>query len=82
MSQTNNPCNNCQSDCNKNGCAVWRKWFIDWWNEMVYIGPKPKPREVYRYEHPDRLREMAQNPEENMTAAEWMAKQMEGKHDA
>ena len=69
MSQTISPCENCQRECPERGCAVWRKWFIDWWNDLVYIGPKPKPREVYQYEHPDRVREM--------NSAEWMAKQME-----
>ena len=54
MSQTTSPCENCQRECPEKGCTDWRKWFIDWWNALVYIGQKNKPREVFQYEHPDR----------------------------
>lgn len=70
------PCETCTEECRnpERGCPQWRKWFVDWWNALVYAGPKPNSREVFQYEHPDRVREM--------NTAEWMAKQMEVKEDA
>lgn len=43
-----------------NGCREWRKWFVENWNEYICIKPKepePRKREVFRYEHPDLVRE-------------------------
>ena len=80
MSQTNNPCNNCQRECTERGCPDGRKWFVKNWNENICVKPEPKGREVFRYEHPDRVREMAPKNPEEMTAAEWMAMQMEANH--
>ena len=70
------PCENCQQECTERGCADWRKWFPKNWNENICVKPEPKGREVFRYEHPDRVREMAPKNPEEMTAAEWMAMQM------
>lgn len=50
------PCDTCQKVCSAdNGypCIPWRKWFVDYWNRNIYIGPKPRKRESFRYEHPD-----------------------------
>ena len=82
MSQTNNPCNNCQRECPDRGCATWNKWFVKNWNENICVKPEPKDREAFRYEHPDRVREMAPKNPEEMTAAEWVAMQMGVKDDA
>lgn len=69
------PCNGCDKVCPDAGCAAWRKWFIRYWNENICrLADAQKKRDVFQYEHPDRAREM--------TAAEWMAKQMEAKEDA
>lgn len=76
MSQINNLCDSCVDECPTGGCSAWRRWFVENWNENIYIGPKPKIREVFQYEHPDREREMAPKEPEEMTAAEWMAAKM------
>ncbi len=52
------PCDSCAHECPEGGCAAWRRWFVENWNENIYIGPKPRIREAFRYEHPDREREM------------------------
>jgi len=44
-----------------NGCKEWRDWFVKDWNENICRKPKepekPRAREVFRYEHPDLVRE-------------------------
>lgn len=72
------PCNGCTKHCPESGCADWRKWFVNNWNENICVKPEPANREAFQYEHPDRVREMAPKNPEEMTAAEWMAAQMEG----
>ena len=55
------PCENCQKEtCPENGCASCRKWFVKNWNENICVKPELKGRDVFQYEHPDRVREMAQ----------------------
>jgi hypothetical protein len=77
------PCENCRRECPKRGCPDWRKWFVKNWNDNICRRPpEQKTREVFTYEHPDRVREMAPKKPEEMTAAEWMAKQMGVKEDA
>lgn len=76
------PCENCRKETcyPERGCSDWRKWFVKNWNENICVKPEPKGREVFQYEHPDRVREMAPKKPEEMTAAEWMAMQMEANH--
>jgi hypothetical protein len=69
------PCENCRKEtCPEHGCASWSKWFVKNWNENICVKPEPANREVFQYEHPDRVREM--------NTAEWMAKKLEVKDNA
>lgn len=76
---TNSPCDACtRQECTNrgNGCKEWEDWFVQNWNRNIHRKvPKP-PRRVWRYEHPDRVREMAPKKEEEMSAAE-----LDGKAD-
>ena len=76
------PCNDCDKDCPESGCVTWKKWFVKYWNDNICVKPEPKGRAVFQYEHPDRVRETEPKKPEEMTDAEWMAKHMEGNHDA
>lgn len=61
MSQANNPCEDCTQECrnSEHGCKVWRNWFLKTWNSNICRRPpEQKTREVFTYEHPDRVREM------------------------
>lgn len=58
MSRTNNPCEGCANECPTNGCAQWRQWWIDIWNRNIHRTVPPVPKQVWKYEHPDRVREM------------------------
>ena len=58
MSRTNNPCEGCANECPANGCAQWRQWWIDIWNRNIHRTVPPVPKQVWKYEHPDRVREM------------------------
>ena len=63
MSQTISPCDGCTNDCPERGCLAWRTWWVGRWNKNVHrkIQPNHETREVFRYEHPDREREMEAN---------------------
>lgn len=42
------------------GCAEYRKRFAEYWNKFIYRAPpkqEKKNREVFRYEHPDLVKE-------------------------
>lgn len=57
------PCETCQGECNtpQYGCKYWKNWFLRTWNENICRFPlEQKTRQVFTYEHPDRVREMAQ----------------------
>ena len=62
----NNPCQACERECPSLGCGEWRAWFVRNWNKNICVNPEPKAVQVFSYEHPDRLREMAaaQDPAE------------------
>lgn len=54
-------CKNCDEDCDAAafGCAKWRAYFVKNWNENIYRSqPAARPvNVVFRYEHPDLVRE-------------------------
>ena len=56
-------CENCGTDCanQRVGCFRWREYFVRNWNENIYVPPAntadPGRRQVFRYEHPDLVRE-------------------------
>lgn len=61
-------CQNCtRAECEGrgNGCKRWRIWYIDNWNRNISTNPAariPVPEPTYwRYEHPDRVRELMGN---------------------
>lgn len=80
MSQTNNPCENCTQECPAGGRNTWKEWWVQNWNENIHRNVPTVPKKVWRYEHPDWVRELAPEKPEEMTAAEWMAAQMEGRN--
>lgn len=79
---TKNPCKACTLDCGGEGCNAWRKWWVQSWNRNIHRYIPPMPRQMWQYEHPDRVREMAPKNPEEMTATEWLAMQMGAKKDA
>ena len=61
-------CKDCKKDCpgsGSDGCEEWQEYFKKYWNQNICIAPKkpePKPMvaegpQVFRYEHPDLVRE-------------------------
>ena len=60
-------CTGCEKECprkNSGGCEEWKEYFLNNWNQNIHIPPpKPEPVEdpntpmVFRYEHPDLVRE-------------------------
>lgn len=62
MSQANNPCEGCEKECpnHGSGCKEWAERFVQNWNQNIHRCVPPMPRRVWQYEHPDRVREMAQ----------------------
>lgn len=60
---TKSPCETCTGECKNTqyGCKNWKNWFVDTWNCNICRLPREsKGREAFQYEHPDRVREMAQ----------------------
>lgn len=53
-------CKNCPQCTYPNGCAAWKLWWTENWNRNIFRGKKPIPRkrEVFKYEHPDLVREL------------------------
>lgn len=60
MSQPNNPCEACTLNCADKGCTTWRKWWVLNWNKNIHRYIPGALGQVWQYEHPDRVREMAQ----------------------
>lgn len=58
MSEAKNPCDTCDQGCPADGCAAWRRWWVDNWNENICRCAPQAPKQVWQYEHPDRVREM------------------------
>lgn len=56
----NSPCDNCTEICPGSGCTEWRDWFTQNWNRNIHrkVTIGLTGRQVLRYEHPDRIREM------------------------
>lgn len=77
MSKTNNPCKSCGQVCPAGCCKAWQDWWIQNWNDNIHRNVPTVPKKVWRYEHPDRVRETKPKDPEEMTAAEWLAAQME-----
>lgn len=56
-------CKDCDRPCNTFGCPAWREYFVKNWNRNIHWKkpepkkPEPNKREVFRYEHPDMVRE-------------------------
>ena len=55
-------CDKCPSkgtdDCEGNNCKEWRAWFRDNWDSHILKKTAPaRKREVWRYPHPDDIRE-------------------------
>ena len=53
------PCDSCDKVCaaEGRGCGLWRDYFVRNWNENISVKPKKQAKEVFRYEHPDMIRE-------------------------
>lgn len=53
------PCDSCDKVCaaEGRGCGPWRDYFVRNWNENISVKPKKQTKEVFRYEHPDMIRE-------------------------
>lgn len=66
MSQTNNPCENCTQECPAGGCNTWKEWWVQNWNENIHRNVPTVPKQVWQYEHPDRVREVRQTIEDLM----------------
>ena len=54
-------CRGCTKECahNGSGCDTWRKWFIENWNKNIHSvkSEEGTGRPVFRYAHPDAIRE-------------------------
>lgn len=55
------PCADCQRMCLGYGfgCRSWQTWFIENWDRNIHRNVPTVPKRAWRYEHPDRVREMA-----------------------
>ena len=57
------PCATCVKPCEYNGCQEWEDYYKQNWQKNIHVDipqpvPPPKPQ-VFRYEHPDLVREGA-----------------------
>lgn len=57
-------CEGCKKECRKSiGCDAYREWFAKNWNQNIRVAkpvevkPEPEGPKVWRYEHPDLVRE-------------------------
>ena len=53
------PCDSCEKVCpaEGRGFRLWQDWFVRSWNDNISVKPKKQTKEVFRYEHPDMIRE-------------------------
>jgi len=54
------PCEHCEAICPASGCAEWKDWYVANWNENIHrkVTIGLTGRQVFRYEHPVRVREL------------------------
>lgn len=61
MQISNEFCKACTTECKGTGCKEWQDWFQKNWDEKIHvpkvIPPEPEKPMVWRYEHPDLVRE-------------------------
>lgn len=52
-------CDGCTDVChmNRKGCKKWQAWFVQNWNRNIHQKKPKEPRQFFKYEHPDLIRE-------------------------